>query len=675
MLLRVFFTHAHGTDDDKPRSEKDTLARDKRALLEERRQLRDLLATVTPTSVLHVCRNPRLFDEAARAIRLDQIQWDLVMVSNRLRRMRRKQLNLRHNTNIATLNDHWAHRNMKEAWSVAMAECGTSPGKRYRRFDHLRTVTQESEAWEQRCCLPGPSGGCSGLSIDYQSEIDKLISMDHASADPLYRQVPTADHLAMADALLLRLGQHAPRLRLGKAIVNFSLPNEIWRLLFRPQWVFRDHRHVGIGAAKDFLVPSLLRRWLTRYVATILSVRMTPFLWHLACAFTVPKLNGLSGLDAERLVVTLCPMGRSFFQLALDYPLYYDKAGDVVTVHTAIADRKALSREAYLDAYPVSDWQFGCVPNRRREEAVAIQMIHCHQVRKLGMFFSNKCHDGVNAFWSLRREQTIEAVAPPFVFGEAEFFLLKQRLQYSVVKIGRGQRAKFVLVRDGVLPGDHSGPRVFNQTIRGAGDRILLRIKHTTEDPQALFFQCFLFPDRKFCAASTGYVDNLATKAIGRTPQQLLRNREHTDVIVAEEMLRIGIAMNKKKEEELVDGPCVADVRAIKMCTEGVVSAARYLGSRQADALGIGDELAFRVAAVKRAWGALWKLFSSAVSLRFKMVIFLCCIVGTALSGLEAYCARRAPLTRADLQPLQVLVNRYLRLLPSGGRYCPHHSC
>jgi len=86
------------------------------------------------------------------------------------------------------------------------------------------------------------------------------------------------------------------------------------------------------------------------------------------------------------------------FSLLLTTPLYYDKAGDVVTVHTAIADRKALSRKAYLDAYPVSDWQFGCVPNHRREEAVAIQMIHCYQVRKLGLFFSNKCHDGVNAF-------------------------------------------------------------------------------------------------------------------------------------------------------------------------------------------------------------------------------------------------------------------------------------
>ena len=80
--------------------------------------------------------------------------------------------------------------------------------------------------------------------------------------------------------------------------------------------------------------------------------------------------------------------------------------------------------------------------------------------------------------------------------------------------------------------------------------------------------------------------------------------------------------MNKKKEEELVDGPCVEDVRLIKSITEGVVSAARFLGSRQADSLGISDEITFRIAAARRAWSALWKLFAAATALRFKMVIF-----------------------------------------------------
>ena len=112
---------------------------------------------------------------------------------------------------------------------------------------------------------------------------------DCVAADPEYQLVPEVKHLEAAEAVLYFMGHHASRLRLGRAIVHHSLPNELVRLILRPTWIQKDVRKTGVGVSRKFTVPPIIKRWMGRYMAKILSTRLTPLLFHLAKAFTVDK--------------------------------------------------------------------------------------------------------------------------------------------------------------------------------------------------------------------------------------------------------------------------------------------------------------------------------------------------------------------------------------------------
>ena len=135
----------------------------------------------------------------------------------------------------------------------------------------------------------------------------------------------------MAAAFLGKLRTVSMKLRTAKAIVDHSIPNEVWRVLLKPWWVHRNVQHYGLGAPQGIRVPRKIEWLLTRYLAKVLAVRMAPLAWHLAPGFPVDKSNGKPGIDGQRLVVTMRPIGRTCYEVILDGPVERHADGTVVS--------------------------------------------------------------------------------------------------------------------------------------------------------------------------------------------------------------------------------------------------------------------------------------------------------------------------------------------------------
>ena len=95
--------------------------------------------------------------------------------------------------------------------------------------------------------------------------------------------------------------------------------------------------------------------------------------WHHARGFNVSKHNGKAGVDGERIVVVLCPLGRLFYQLVLDGPA--DEAAKISQAWPPGSD-------LVPDPTALPEWAFGCVKKKRREEAIVIQKVVSWQYEK-----------------------------------------------------------------------------------------------------------------------------------------------------------------------------------------------------------------------------------------------------------------------------------------------------
>ena len=95
-----------------------------------------------------------------------------------------------------------------------------------------------------------------------------------------------------------------------------------------------------------------------------------------------------------------------------------------------------------------------------------VQSMHAFELNIGGFYHATTCHDGINAFWSMSHSHLDSATAPPFVATAREHSFVKQRIHYAVIVLGHGTpEMRYLLVKCGVVPGDHAGPMIFNQGI------------------------------------------------------------------------------------------------------------------------------------------------------------------------------------------------------------------
>jgi len=494
--------------------------------------------------------------------------------------------------------------------------------------------------WLDRLALAGTDGGCSGTEIDHEAECEKIVQETEQEQET---EVLDLNSIVVAKEWLWKFRLAASSLPCWRAWCKGSIPNELLRILLRPRWVWRREQKLGLGASDDLKKISMpyFNRWLLKLFLQIVRTNTVPMDWHKARGAKIGKGNGLEGIKGERLVVLLCVFGRNFYKMLMNL-------------------------DTSAQTYP--SWVYGCLPHRRREIAMLVQRAVSYRLSLAKWYHLTKFYDATNAFWSIKHQVVADATWVPFVPSQEVHHLIKQRVQYATISFEDAPTGRDILVGEGVMPGDHTGPRLFNAGFVPAVHRSMQEYCNRSDTAKLLQGVCPVTGGTSQ-VGHTVFVDDQAAKVIGKSGPALLEEAQLLDEVMVNKMQEIGIALNQAKLENVVEGPSNLTVTAVARSHRlaGRTTAnARYLGGRHTQGLTFRAERDERLLAGRRGWAVLLRFWTSSTPIRVRLIAFGCMVVGSCLAGLEACAGPRGPLTASDLKPLDTLILRYLRVLLRG---------
>ena len=300
-----------------------------------------------------------------------------------------------------------------------------------------------------------------------------------------------------------------------------------------------------------------------------------------------------------------------------------------------------------------------------------IQRVVTWRYVRLGYIVLSRFHDAVNAFWSISHRAVTRDIAPPFTRDARDRELMRQRVEGAVLRVETFEGHIDLRVGEGVMPGDHAGPRLFNNTYCMAMARALMSYAAKSESAGAMVVAS-PFDGRKAYLGATGFVDDIGAKVIAKSIDQMVSESSLEQACVAEQTGGLGIALHEGKQENVFDAMGVGSrgVIARLYSMHGLhgrnTNDARYLGGRQVHGLSFAPEKKLRLAAMQKGWAMLGRFWTSRAHFRIKRSAFLCIVVGAAMSGLEACAGMYGPIRAAEMGVLERQVVRYLRAMMRG---------
>lgn len=325
----------------------------------------------------------RLVQGGRGAERLVTLQ--LRIVGKRLRTLRRNEQTQRKRQLEQEMWDAWRSRDFSGVWRLARRLAGTRarPGRRF--YGVARRYRCTMAEWRGFLSKPGREGGLG--CVDRRDD-----------------QIPSAPAQANDDILRLTgedlegLRASAWRMRFRRSVPPWSVPAEVWRLVLQPRFVLRPQRHTGVGAramceTEQCEAQAILHRWLMLFLEKVRRNGRLPRIWHKSWAMDIDK-NPKPGPEGQRLVHRLDPFVKLFYkQLDRCVP-----AGGRPTIPT---------------------YHFGCLPRRRREEAVLAKLALSWRLRARGVSHAVVLFDLRNAFGAVRQCGLVEHVRRCFPPQEA----------------------------------------------------------------------------------------------------------------------------------------------------------------------------------------------------------------------------------------------------------------
>ena len=278
-----------------------------------------------------------------------------------------------------------------------------------------------------------------------------------------------------------------------------------------------------------------------------------------------------------------------------------------------------------------------------------------------------RMHDGVNAFLSVRQPYIVDAARPPFVEKEMDHELLRQHVQLATVRVGQGTEARTLLAREGAWPGDYAVPLLF---VRGAMAAYDGEPAHTRA--RRVLRSLSPFTGQEFCFDKTGYVDDVAGKAVGAltaaAEQAVVKYEQHVTraraVSVDEGPSRVFPESESEEdpwagagrgEQEVRAGPDRGESRELVPQVEPRVVAAKHSVNVEAQVRALQDEAAAENDHIDRAMQALGMRQHAG-----KMENVLC-IVGKGTRAVSAYLAQKGALMGSTLEASRYLGTRLTR--------------
>jgi len=226
-------------------------------------------------------------------------------------------------------------------------------------------------------------------------------------------------------------------------------------------------------------------------------------------------------------------------------------------------------------------------------------------------------------------------------------------------------------VGEGVMPGDHAGPRLFNNTYCRAMTRAFRSYAAKSETACTLVVAS-PFDGRRASVGATGFVDDIGATILGKSIAQVVRESDLEQFCVKQQTDKLGIALHEGKQENVIDVAGVGSkgVPAKLYCMVGMhgrnTNDARYLGGRQVYGLAFGPERKLRLVAMQKGWAMLGRFWTSRSPFKVRRSAFICMVVSAALSGLEACAGMFGPLRSTEFSSLETQMLKYLRAMMKG---------
>lgn len=198
---------------------------------------------------------------------------------------------------VCQLAEAW-RRKMALCWQIARRLAGRRQGTRNRQYWRPPAHRPSVADWERYSALPPSEGGCVATRAPPSTPLRQV----HSRTD--------AVELAMEDYEGLRA--HLRRATLRRAVPEWSVPVEVWRMLDFPTAV-RTRRDLRFGVGHSWLVGiPLFGRMLFQLLVTVRMVDAPPLPWNRSQATFLEKLGSKHGCAGQRPIALLDPVGKFY---------------------------------------------------------------------------------------------------------------------------------------------------------------------------------------------------------------------------------------------------------------------------------------------------------------------------------------------------------------------------
>lgn len=312
----------------------------------------------------------------------------------------------------------------------------------------------------------------------------------------------------------------------------------------------------------------------------------------------------------------------------------------------------------------------GFVAFRRREDAIASQIIMSQRLDKIKTSYFNILHDVANAFGSTSQPALLSAYK--LMLKEQDFIYYEQRLANTVAEIRSPDGIVSFFPRSGAPQGSCEGPAGFLYVFRELLQDWTLDMR---EHSRHVTVVCAIFGVpvdgsvntfaddiyRKLLVDLKGFVDSRCKEHMVDEAFELI---EAENKLLDERLLEGGFVQNLTKQEIVQKFRSRAIGRRFAMDARvagRVRPAARHLGTHFVMSGAVAFERRLRLRALSRGWWSLGRVWTAPLPRTLRRMMFVATVQGEAHSVLEA-----VPWSRSDCHVIDVALCKRIRVFFQG---------
>ena len=518
----------------------------------------------------------------------------------------------------------WNSFDFRTVWQTARILSGRSLGPKKRRFDRPRSCRPTVEQWTQHMSQMGPQGGCQARAVVWEQHVDKH-AVGATNWQKRYREDPIwrGQMYNLAGQDMCRVAKQTWYAKTHKAVPTWTVPNELWRMLFYPNYHARQQR-TGLGYSAEMLATPNFRSCLQQTLCQVRCSGSAPIEWHCSQGTQIDKQNGKPLCEGIRVINVLCPFGKHVYR-------------------TLWNRGRPQSARGYAAGY---------AKNKSREEAIMQQLCLGHRLRSAGVGHATFYKDIANAFYSPGHPRLDVAIEQ--TMAEDDKQLLRQRHRAASIHIQAADGNILLETGSGALQGDSFASDLFVEQYHPLLDEWLERL---SSDPRHHDFEAYDPINAKYVnVALSTYADDLALKTRCDTATDLQSRAAEVDDALDEVLAFGNMAQNRGKQEVVIHFAgrgSHAQARSVyrgEVELEGkVVPQARYLGEMYVHNGSTTAARKHRLNKAQVAWssmGAFWT--RSGCSRRSVCMVFRSLVFETAVCGLVPFVLHKSDYSAID---------------------------